>query len=158
MSYEHNLALAALTLIALAGAYLDVRFRRLPNLLCIVAFVCGIGVSFATNGAGGALMAALHAILALALGMFLYSRGWLGGGDAKFYAGLAAWFPISLAWLFATNVSVSGLLLLLVWYALRRKPASDAAAKPLAAHHQVPYGVAISAGALLTSAGIYGYF
>ncbi|MES2493008.1 MAG: A24 family peptidase [Pseudomonadota bacterium] len=143
--------LAVPATIAALGAYLDWQFRRLPNMLCLAAFAGGTGWTFALYGANAAGLAVLHAVLALLAGMFVFSRGWIGGGDAKFYAGLAAWVPLQAAWLLILSVSLAGLLLLLAWYPFRRKlaPAGQAGAQRRD-QLKLPYGVAIAVGALAT--------
>ncbi|GGE33167.1 type 4 prepilin peptidase 1 [Agaricicola taiwanensis] len=85
---------------------------------------------------------------------FLFSMGWLGGGDAKLAAGVALWigFDLLMPWLLMTAI-IGGALTLLVLFA-RRLPL------PTLLHRQewalrlhdiangIPYGIAISAGAL----------
>lgn len=140
----------ALVAIAIAGAYLDWRFRRLPNGLCLIALIGGAGFTFALEGAGATGLALGHGVLAILVGMFLFSRGWIGGGDAKYYAGLAAWFPLWAGGLLIFCVSLAGLALLLVWYPFRRKLAVAAAEQGVAADHlKLPYGVAIAVGAVV---------
>lgn len=135
--------------LAAAGAYLDWRYRRLPNLLCLIVLVTGLGFTLALHGAFAAGMGAIHSVLALLAGMFFFARGWVGGGDAKFYAGMAAWFPVAAGWLLILSVSLAGLVLLLVWYPFRRKLAEAASGRGAEAEHlKLPYGVAIAVGAL----------
>lgn len=142
-------SLSVLTVLAAAGAYSDWRYRRLPNVLCLVAFGAGLVFGAVAHGAAWAGIAALHAVLSLLVGMFLFSRGWIGGGDAKFYAALAAWFPLSAAWVLITSVSLVGLVLLMVWFPFRKKfspkTGKNAQATDFA---KLPYGVAIAGGAL----------
>jgi len=143
--------LAVPALLAAIGAYLDWRHRRLPNMLCLAAFVGGTVSAFVLHGAGAGGLAALHGLLALLVGMFFFSRGWIGGGDAKFYAGLATWVPLGAAWLLILSVSLAGLLLLLAWFPLRQRlaPAGRTGAHPRD-HLKLPYGVAIAVGAVAT--------
>lgn len=141
-------AAAALASIAITGAYLDLRYRRLPNWLCAIGLIAGLGLGYAAGGAAWFGMSALHACLALAAGMGLFAIGAIGGGDAKYYAALAAWFPLRYGALLIVSVSLAGLALLVVWLPLRRwrkdrgAPADDAFRK-------LPYGVAIATGAIL---------
>lgn len=140
----------ALAAIAVTGAWLDMRFRRLPNRLCAVGLLAGLSFGLAAGGAGWMGMSALHAGLALLAGMALFALGILGGGDAKYYAALAAWFPLGHAFLLMGTVSLTGLLLLVAWLALRKRAASGGRAQEAdGAFRKLPYGVAIGAGAVL---------
>jgi prepilin peptidase CpaA len=138
-----------LALIAATGAWLDIRYRRLPNWLCALALIAGIGFGFATTDVGAVGSSLLHSVVALAVGIGLFALGGIGAGDAKYYAALATWLPLGVAPLLIGLVGVAGLLLLLAWLPWRLKAAragrwntrEDVFAR-------LPYGVAISCGAL----------
>ena len=83
-----------LAAIAVTGSYLDLRTRRLPNWLCLAGLVAGLAFGLAVGGWPAAAIALLHALIALIVGAGLFALGGIGGGDAKFYAALAAWFPL----------------------------------------------------------------
>src|SRR5687768_10415697 len=85
---------AILLMIAATGMWLDVRHRRLPNWLCAVTLLAGIAVA-AISSASIVQGQILHAAIALVVGIALFAMGWIGGGDAKYYAALAGWFPLS---------------------------------------------------------------
>lgn len=101
------------------------------------------------------------ALAGLVLAAPLFFRGWMGAGDVKMFAALAAWtgFGEFLALLF--YVVLSGGVLALVLLALRglaplalRRVAGPERAEPPAALRPggpVPYGVAIAAGGLLVA-------
>lgn len=134
--------------LALLGAFLDIRQRRLPNWLCAaLALANGAGLAVAA-GPGLLPSALLHAAIALAVGMALFSIGAIGGGDAKFYAAAALAVPASpvtgplalLGW-----TSVAGLLLLLAMAIGRRTLGRSDKGGSLKGW-DVPYGVAIAAG------------
>lgn len=144
------IALLPAAILAAAGAYLDIRYRRLPNWLCAslgLAAAAGLALS---AGAGPLPWAILHAAIALVVGMLLFALGTIGGGDAKFYAAAALSIPASsfdgpltmLGW-----TSAAGLALLIGMAVGRRalgRPGS------FMKGWEVPYGVAIAAGFLLT--------
>lgn len=133
--------------LVLIGAFQDWHYRRLPNALCLATFTVGISSTLAIHGAYAVGLAAIHALLAVLVGMFLFSRGWIGAGDAKFYAGTAAWFPLAGSWLLILCVSLAGLLLLVVWYAFSHAIAAAASGRPNAAEYRkLPYGMAIALG------------
>lgn len=139
-------------LIAATGMWLDVRYRRLPNWLCAVTLIAGIALA-STSGAAIVQGQILHAAIALVLGIALFAMGWIGGGDAKYYAALAAWFPLSDAPLLLIAVSLAGFGLLVAWFALggrrrKRRTVSSLSADDDAVFGSLPFGVAISVGAL----------
>lgn len=127
-----------------AGAWLDLTRRLLPNLLCLAV---ALGGAMAMLLAGGWAMlgsSALHMLLALAGGMALFAGRMIGGGDAKFYAATALWFPLDGAIRFLLAVSLSGALLLIGW-AIYRIFARQRGQGDFA---KLPYGVAIALGAV----------
>lgn len=85
--------------------------------------------------------------LAFAGGVFalfggLFAAGWMGGGDVKLLVALALWLPwLLFLQMFLTITVLGGLLTtgLLIAHRLRNREASP----------EIPYGVAIAAGALL---------
>jgi prepilin peptidase CpaA len=137
--------------ICVAGAWLDLRYRLLPNWLCAVALVSGLATALAIDGSGGFGSAVIHAGLALAVGAALFGAGLIGGGDAKYYAALAGWFPLAEGPRLLLMVALSGFVLSLAWILLAKfsRTPSAARANPTLLTSNVPYGVAISAGAFL---------
>jgi prepilin peptidase CpaA len=149
-------ALIALGLAGLVASWLDWRHRRLPNWLS--AMLAMLGLAAAARYGGIELFGShlIHATIALCVGVILHAVGWIGGGDGKYYAAAACWFPLGLGVALLFGVSVAGLALLLGWFGLRRLrgiemelvPDNPDAAK-------LPYGLAIAAGsfaaAVLTS-------
>jgi prepilin peptidase CpaA len=127
------------------GAILDLKDRRLPNWLCALVAISGavgIGIS-----AGPAIVpwTLTHAALALAVGMVLFRLGWIGGGDAKFYAAAACAVPLNQGLYLLGWTSACGLALLLVMTIVRlaRRPGGGLTSLR---GWSVPYGVAIFAG------------
>ena len=143
-------AVLALGSIALVGAYQDIRYRLLPNWLSVAALIGGLGFGLARLGPPLAAMSLVHALIALLAGMALFAMRLFGGGDAKFYAGLAGWFPLSQAGQFAAATALAGLVFALIWLAAgqrRLRRAGNGQSKGDFA--KLPYGVAISSGALI---------
>lgn len=143
--------LCGLLAIGLVGAYFDLRFRRLPNWLCLCALTGGLALGLAQHGPGWMGMSLLHALIALIGGMVLFTFRIIGGGDAKFYAGLAGWFPLKFGATMLAATALAGLVLSLVWLAFRPKPAAPVEDSEIAADFaKLPYGLAIAAGAIFT--------
>lgn len=139
-----QLVAVAVLLAALATAgWMDVAQRRVPNWLTAITLLAGLGFALVLGGGQQALWQLAHAIIALLAGMGLFALGWWGGGDGKFYAAVAAWFPLQAGFSLLLAISAAGLLLVIFWFAgrriLRRKADRNARA--------LPYAVAISGGA-----------
>lgn len=147
-------AIAQAVLLVLATGYAgwsDVRFRTIPNWLCLLTLAIGLVGAFVNASGMGLLWHAAHFGVALLIGMALFAAGWWGGGDGKFYAAVAAWVPLQGFPKLAVAIALSGLVLVIVAFIARRgklPPRSgtdkEGGAKGL------PYGVAIGAGALIT--------
>lgn len=141
---------AVLAAIAVTGSYLDLRTRRLPNWLCLAGLIAGLAFGLAAGGLTAAAIALLHALIALIVGAGLFALGGIGGGDAKFYAGLAAWFPLQAGLGLLVSVSLTGLLLLVAWLPYRqRMMRADGGMAKDSDFRKLPYGVAIAVGALV---------
>lgn len=139
-----------LAAIAVTGSYLDLRTRRLPNWLCLAGLVAGLAFGLAAGGWTAAAIALLHAFIALIVGAGLFALGGIGGGDAKFYAALATWFPLQAGLGLLVSVSLTGLLLLIAWLPYRRRlMRSEGGLVSDSDFRKLPYGVAIAVGALV---------
>jgi prepilin peptidase CpaA len=92
-------------------------------------------------------------VLAVAFGCFAF--GWVGGGDAKLAAAAALWFGFAQLMNYLLYASVCGGILTLVLLQLRQWPLPyplNGQAWLLRLHAKesgIPYGIALSAGALL---------
>ena len=135
----------ALMLLLAIGALSDIKDRRLPNWLSLLLLLVGLAHGFALDGWSGMGWHGLHALVALLVGMPLFAMKWFGGGDVKFYAGAAAYFPIASGIQMLLWISLIGVALMLSWIALRRVVASRKVT-PTGNHALFPYGVAIMAG------------
>ena len=138
------LALAAgLSILAISK---DVSQRTIPNWLCLVTAVAGLLYAVTTADAETLLMHLAHLLVALAIGMAFFALRWWGGGDAKFYAAVTAWFPLSAYFQLVFWISIVGLMLVIVTLAKRWRRLANAAEKSVG----LPYGVAIGAGMIIT--------
>lgn len=147
-------ALAPLVLlgaVCATAAWLDLTTRRIPNWLCAATAVAGLGLAFVHGGPGALGNHALHMVIALAAGMALFATGGFGGGDAKFYAGVASWFALGQAVQLLVHIALSGLLLLIVWFIYRRIRGIPISRVRKDAFDGLPYGIAISLGAILAA-------
>jgi prepilin peptidase CpaA len=144
-----QVSLLVFAVIVLIGAYWDLRFRMIPNALNALLVISGGAAAWLVTGWEGAGVSLLHATMALAIGLVLYSLGMWGGGDAKLYAGSAAWFSLAEAPRLAIAIALAGFIVLIVWFGRRRimaRPHSDGL------RSELPYGIAIAGGGLCTMA------
>ena len=142
------LTIAALA-VAGAGALWDILRRRLPNVLCAVFAVVGAARLAVIEGPAALLLSTVHSVIALLVGMGLFALGWIGGGDAKFYAAAALGIPLAIAFKLLFWTSISGLLLLIV-FIIGARLFPKATRERFFPRRELPYGVAIFVGYLLT--------
>lgn len=94
-------------------------------------------------------------LAALVVGMGFFALGWLGGGDAKLMAAASLWLGLSGAGMFVLWTGVAGGLFCLALLSARTHLAPFVGGAPnwvaqlMEPKGDVPYGVAIAAGALL---------
>ena len=102
--YEHVMSVVLFSmwlavLVALVGAWVDVRTGHIPNWLTMGAAACApllYGAEAFSSGSSieGALYAAAWslsgALACICLPMFMFTRGALGGGDVKLFAAVGA--------------------------------------------------------------------
>lgn len=143
-------ALVALVLLCLTAAWGDLQKRRIPNWLCLLTAVAGLAYALAPVSAGAPWWSfLLHGVVALLVGMGLFAVRAIGGGDAKFYAALACWFPFGRAPFLLSLVCLAGLLLFAVWFAIRRAQGKKIMGNRHDEAAKLPYGIAIALGAVL---------
>lgn len=143
------LPLAALSLAAVVASWSDVFHRRVPNWLCAVTALAGLAAGLFLGGLPMLGSQFLHMVIVLAAGMVLFRFGIFGGGDAKFYAAVAAWFTVGKAAFLLVCIAIAGLALLVVWFAyrrIRRLPISRKGGET--PYDSLPYGIAIGVGAV----------
>jgi prepilin peptidase CpaA len=159
-----TIALALVCAASLAAAVSDLRTRRIPNLLAVALFFCGLIL----NAFAGwhALAADLAITLAvLFLGSIAFSFKLIGGGDIKMLAAAAGALAYPSGPHFILYTLLCGGAVALIYSALRGRLAQTLAnmrgiALPLLAGVRpaqpqngtaMPYALAILAGALCTA-------
>ena len=88
----------------------------------------------------------------LAVGTFMFGRGWMGGGDIKLLAASSLWFNLSDGWRLLSAIAIAGGVEALVIMIVRRLPWSDTARSKvllLSRRGLIPYGIAIALGVAL---------
>jgi prepilin peptidase CpaA len=147
--------LAAIALFV-GAAVDDIAHRRIAN-----AFVLGLGllalVRLVFGPAFGAAPGTPFLDLTVAFAVFaagavVFHLGFFGGGDVKLLAAGALWIGAASvgSFLFATALAGGLLALGFLAWTLIANAAGKGARRP-----SLPYGVAISAGGILTTAGLF---
>jgi prepilin peptidase CpaA len=134
-------------MLALTAAAVEDAVRlRISNLTCAAVLV-GALVAVAVHGFSPSLWqnATVFAVI-LALGTLAFAAGWLGGGDVKLLASIGLWLDLRAAVGLVAAVFIAGGLVALVYILVRR--AVHAARPSIRRRGQIPYGLAIVAGAL----------
>lgn len=148
--------LFVLPLLFMTAALSDLFTMRIPNWISLAM----TGVFFVVAVVGGMTVAdiGMHAaagLIVLVVTFGFFSRGWIGGGDAKLAAAAALWFGFTdlLNFLLIASVLGGGLTLLLLFF--RSQPLPFPLSMPhwvLRLHDQktgIPYGIALAAAGLL---------
>lgn len=147
----HYAIIAVWVVTLLAAALSDLRSFRIANVLPAILLLL-FPIAYGLAGFSDALWEnVFHFLLALLIGMALFSRGWVGGGDAKLYAAAAIWFGWSGAVALIFLTGIAGLILALAFIVARKMGLRKNIPKE---DRRIPYGVAIAAGAILTAGWI----
>ena len=157
MTLLQTAALSLFPVMVIIAALTDIASFTIPNRLTILLAACYLPVALILGRPFGEIgfgLASGAGALVVAVAMF--AAGWIGGGDAKLFAGVALWlgWPASAPFLMVTALAGGGLALLLLnaratWlkpYLAGAPPWLD---KLTTNGEAVPYGVAIALGALV---------
>ena len=140
----------------IVAALRDVTSFTIPNWISFAGIVGFFLTAILARMPLGALEAsALVGVAALALGILMFSLGWIGGGDAKLFAACAFWlgWPAIMPFMLWTSLAGGVLAVALLW---SRKlvgglPSIGPAwfGRLMQTGGDVPYGLAIAVGALV---------
>lgn len=150
------LVLLALPALLLVAACWDLASFTIPNFINVA--VIAIFPLFALAAGLPLTVVGFHLLagfIGLAAGFLLFALGYIGGGDAKLFAGVALWMGFSDLLPYALLASVFGGFLTLILLTVRQWPLPEVLAqqpwilKLHDARSGVPYGVALTAGAFI---------
>jgi prepilin peptidase CpaA len=152
------LILPALVIVA---GLMDVTTFRIPNWISLVALIAFVPAALALGASLpviGIHLAVGVAALIAAMGM--WAVGWIGGGDAKLFAAAALWIGWPAVGMYMLITALCGGALAIALLNLRSGwaravvPVGPPWMERLREHGgDVPYGVAIAAGALIAFPG-----
>jgi prepilin peptidase CpaA len=143
----------AVSAIAFAwGAVSDLRAYEIPNAVSII--VCLTFFLFVFGAPGTAVWPSLAtAATVLAVGVALFARGWMGGGDVKLLAAAAVWCGPALLPVFGVVTGLAGAVLAGILLSPLRRLLPTAPAGAIAStgggsalSQPMPFGVAIAVG------------
>ncbi len=143
------LALAALACVIAAMVFDLVRFE-IPDAISIAVLTLAIGYGLATPGFAWLSHIAAVAVV-FAGGLFIFSRGWMGGGDIKLLTSIAGWAGLAGVAQQLTATAIAGGGLAIAVLLLRNGLALagvDTRRMPRFFHRDapMPYAVAIAVG------------
>lgn len=141
-------------LLLVAAALWDAVTMTIPNYLVLAVlalYVASLSVNFVLSDI---LFNLLAAVIIFAVCFVLFALGWLGGGDAKLAPGAVLWVGYDGFLEFIVAMTLAGgalsIVLLILRGGLRAASASqDRLPLVLQWASPIPYGIAISAGAIL---------
>ncbi|HYD30499.1 MAG TPA: prepilin peptidase [Azospirillaceae bacterium] len=141
----------------LVAAAWDVWQYRIPNLLSALLLIAFVPAAALSPHPIAWWAHAAGALLVLGLGMALFAYGIMGGGDIKLLVAVSLWFGLAFLPLLLASVGMLGGVLAMMILALRMivpgmllmVGLTTRLPTVLLPKGAIPYGVAITAGALL---------
>ncbi len=149
---------ALIALLALA-AFQDAMMLKISNYICGAILLLGVAAAFVAGPQPALWENGVAFVLALVIGTFLFSRGMMGGGDIKLFAATVLWFDLGSAGRILLWTAIAGGVLAVIIIIARTLPWPDSIRsrmKVLQKKAGIPYGIAIAAGAIITSLQLMG--
>lgn len=97
-----------LAVVVVPAAVVDLRSRRIPNLLSLAGILLGMALNVYLSGFEGVLTASAGMLLAFAIGFPLWLAGWLGAGDVKLVAAVGAIVGLALVLPVLAGIAIAG--------------------------------------------------
>lgn len=151
----HIILASIFPLAMVVAAVRDATSYTIPNWISAALALAFLPVALVLGLAPTVLAVSLAVGFAgLVAGVAMFALGWIGGGDAKLFAAAALWLGLPAAAPFLAWTGIAGGGLAVALLLLRRSPVAPLINGPawvgrlLEPKGDVPYGVAIAAGAL----------
>lgn len=149
------IAAALISALLVVVATMDVFKRVLPNWGAIAILVVAVAATVMADGVWALPSHLGHFALSLVVGFGLFAIGWIGGGDAKTYAALAAAVPITSGHILLAYTAIAMFIVAAVWITVARVRRMRLSAEERREAKdkgelfaKIPLGVAIAAGGL----------
>jgi prepilin peptidase CpaA len=110
-----------ITIVGLIACVIDVRWRRIPNVLTLTTALSGLLYHYSISGSDGLGTAALGSLVGLALFFPLFALGGLGAGDVKLLAAFGAWLGPQQTLMAAAATTILGAIAALIVVLARRR-------------------------------------
>jgi prepilin peptidase CpaA len=152
-----TLLLIAFPALVVIAALSDATTMTIPNWISAALALAFLPVALAAGLSPSAIgLSAALGVGALIAGMVMFALHWIGGGDAKLFAASALWLGLAGAAPFLIWTAMAGGALALALLGARRVAATIGVPfhqpawmeRLLAPAGDIPYGIAIAAGAL----------
>lgn len=156
MTFLTLILLAVMPALVIAGALKDLTSMKIPNWISGLLILGFVPAALAVGLSPMAI--AVHfgtALVALLIMMGLFALRWVGGGDAKLFASACLWLGVSGSGVFLLWTAIAGgllslfLLLARGWLRPHVSGAPGWVGQLMEPKGDMPYGVAIAAGALM---------
>lgn len=156
-------------LIPLTGliAYYDIRYRRIPNSIVVFVLLTGLTLNTVLGGMPGFLSSIVGCVLGFGLMLLLRLFGAMGAGDLKLFAAIGALIGVALVPQTFLFVLLTGGVVGAVYMMRRRRTRKTLSRlrhllshpfhavdvdQPTLIKESIPYGIAITAGSVLSVA------
>nr|WP_298930179.1 prepilin peptidase [uncultured Erythrobacter sp.] len=138
-----------ISLLLVWAAWKDIRHRILPNSAAVAILIVALGSTALSEGFGALLPNIAHFAAALLAGIVLFAIRWIGAGDAKVYAALAAAVPVQNGLSLLAYVAAAMFVTVICWFGFSRiRRARQSSAAPSGDFAKVPLGLAIAIGGI----------
>jgi prepilin peptidase CpaA len=149
----------ALIGLLLLAALQDAAMLKISNYICGAVLILGIAGAVIVGPRPDLWENGLVFVLALSIGTFLFGRGVVGGGDVKLFAATVLWFDLGASGRLLMWTALAGGALAVLIIVARTLPwpaGFRSRVRVLQPKAGIPYGVAIAAGAIITSLQLLG--
>ncbi len=148
VTWQEAIAFAAMALLVIA-AYSDIRTFRIPNVLVLAISALGVNRLVLLGDPISVIYAVIAGALVFLIGLLLFSRGIVGGGDVKLLAATILLIRYRDLYQFFVFMTVFGALLS-VAAIIRNRVSLFVGLRGTVRSAAIPYGVAIAAAGILT--------
>ena len=112
---------AVISVVGLVACAIDLRWRRIPNVLTLPTALAGLLYHYTISGSDGLTSAFLGALVGLAIFFPLFALGGLGAGDVKLLAAFGAWLGPQQTLVAAVATAILGAIAAIVLMLMRRR-------------------------------------
>lgn len=115
----------SLALVVVPAAIIDIRSRRIPNLLTLAGIIIGFGINIFLTGFSGSAEAGIGLLMAFGISLPLWLMGWVGAGDVKLVSAVGAIVGMALVLPVLAGVAIAGgvfALMYVIFMRLQHEP------------------------------------